>query len=74
MDGEVAKLADFGLSVFAQEVSGTYDSFRGGVERWMAPELLRPSGPNQHYSRQDERSDVYSFSMVCCEVRLVLSS
>lgn len=62
---KVAKLADFGLSVFAGEESRSFHSQRGGLERWMAPELLNTEGPS---SRPTKMSDVYSFGPLCCEV------
>lgn len=62
---KIAKLADFGLSVFAGERSRSFHSQRGGVDRWMAPELLDPDLPS---SRPTKMSDVYSFGVLCCEV------
>ncbi|KAK7686485.1 hypothetical protein QCA50_010082 [Cerrena zonata] len=62
---KVAKLADFGLSVFAGEESRSFHSQRGGLERWMAPELLNTEGPS---SRPTKMSDVYSFGPLCCEI------
>ncbi|KAK7686491.1 hypothetical protein QCA50_010088 [Cerrena zonata] len=62
---KIAKLADFGLSVFAGERSRSFHSQRGGVERWMAPELLDPDLPS---SRPTKMSDVYSFGVLCCEI------
>ncbi|CAL1693920.1 unnamed protein product [Somion occarium] len=64
----VAKLADFGLSVFAGERSKSFHSLRGGSERWMAPELLDPEAMNLISTRPTLASDVYSFGIVCVEI------
>lgn len=70
----VAKLADFGLSVFAGERSKSFHSLRGGSERWMAPELLDPEAMNLISTRPTLASDVYSFGIVCVEVSINLDS
>ena len=61
------KIGDFGLSVFDGEWSGEFGSQRGGNPRWLAPELLLP-GPYKR-PRPTFSSDIYSFAMVCIEVR-----
>ena len=70
IDG-IAKLADFGLSVFAGEYSKSFHSLRGGVCAWQAPELVHPELFDKTSIRPTKQSDVYSFAMVCCEVRRI---
>jgi len=55
----VAKVADFGLSVWAEP------NFRGllGTFQWLPPEVISPE--EQNY---DEKCDVYSFAMVLHEI------
>ena len=71
MSNGVAKLTDFGLSVFAGAHSNAFNSMRGGVCHWLAPEILKPDLFGKVSVRPTKESDVYSFAMVCCEVRLI---
>lgn len=63
-------IADFGLSLFANGHSKNYESKRDGHAQWLAPELLNEQ-PNTR-SRPTKESDIYSFAMVCVEVRLII--
>ena len=69
-----AKVADFGLSVFAQGQSQNYASQRGGNYRWMAPELLSycangsSDSDNGTVPRLTFESDIWSFGMLVYEV------
>lgn len=40
-DGSI-RIADFGLSVYADGHSGNYFSLRSGNMRWLAPEIILP--------------------------------
>ena len=62
------KLADFGLSVFADGSSRSYASMRGGNPRWLAPELIDPDEFGLDSQRPTFCSDVYSFACVLIEV------
>ena len=61
-----AVIADFGLALFASGHSKNYASRRTGNSGWTAPELFHADGLS---SRPTTRSDVYSFAIVCVEVR-----
>ncbi|KAI0071030.1 kinase-like protein [Panus rudis PR-1116 ss-1] len=67
-DDGVAQLSDFGLSVFANERSKSFRSLRGGVEQWLAPEILDPEQYGKTSSRPTYTSDVFAFGMVCIEL------
>lgn len=55
----VAKIADFGLArEVLQETSGILKAWQ-----WLAPEIIDPD-KNEY----DEKSDIYSYGMVCWEV------
>ena len=62
------KLADFGLSVFADGASNSYASVRAGATRWLAPELIDPAEFGKQSSRPTFMSDIYSFACVVIEV------
>lgn len=68
MANNIAKLTDFGLSVFEGQLSKVYKSHRGGAYHWLAPEILKPELFNVVTQRPTKKSDVYSFAMVCYEV------
>ncbi|KAK7680538.1 hypothetical protein QCA50_016319 [Cerrena zonata] len=68
MENNVAKLTDFGLSVFEGQLSRVYRSNRGGACHWLAPEILKPELFNVISQRPTKQSDVYSFAMVCYEI------
>ncbi|GMF14432.1 unnamed protein product [Phytophthora fragariaefolia] len=55
-----AKLADFGLSVFARSSNPDDDAGALGAFRWKAPECLAGAGPTFE-------SDIYSFAMCIIE-------
>eukprot|EP00163_Fabomonas_tropica_P007343 TRINITY_DN17077_c0_g1_i1.p1 TRINITY_DN17077_c0_g1~~TRINITY_DN17077_c0_g1_i1.p1 ORF type:complete len:565 (-),score=149.09 TRINITY_DN17077_c0_g1_i1:118-1572(-) len=57
-----AKVTDFGVS---KEITGSIAFTATGTPHWMAPEVLRAGIENAEY---DERSDVYSFGMLCWEI------
>ncbi|RLN95051.1 hypothetical protein BBJ28_00019839 [Nothophytophthora sp. Chile5] len=57
----VIKLADFGLSVFADRVESASDEGSLGAFRWKAPECLSGAPPTF-------ASDIYSFGMCIIEV------
>lgn len=57
------KLADFGLTVFA-DATRQFTTDQGGTLRWMAPELLRPLG---NFKRTFS-SDIYAYGCVCVEL------
>ena len=67
-----ACLADFGLSnhVDAEMLTWTSESSAntGGTVRWQAPELFDPEKEN---SKPTKETDVYAFSCVCYEVRVI---
>jgi len=55
-----AKVGDFGLSrVLAPNMYGAL-----GTWQWLAPEVTVASGDSTY----DQRSDVYSFGIVCWEI------
>ncbi|KAH8100929.1 kinase-like domain-containing protein [Cristinia sonorae] len=62
------KLADFGLSLFADGTSNHYASARGGSMRWLAPEIIDPEAFGVESSRSTYASDVYSFACTCMEL------
>ena len=57
-------IAEFGLSVFANDNFKDDESRRGGNAEWLSPELLEP----HTHTRPTKASDVYSFAMLCIEV------
>ncbi|KAK0190705.1 kinase-like domain-containing protein [Armillaria mellea] len=57
------RLADFGLTVFA-DATRQFTTNQGGTLRWMAPELLLPSG---NFKRTFS-SDIYAYGCVCVEL------
>ncbi|KAJ7717958.1 kinase-like domain-containing protein [Mycena metata] len=61
-----ARLADFGLAVFAD--SPLAPTKRGGSLRWMAPELLNPESCGLEIWQRTFVSDIYAFSCVCLEM------
>ncbi|KAI0701035.1 kinase-like domain-containing protein [Cytidiella melzeri] len=61
------KIADFGLSLFAEGHSGNYYSRRVGHPLWTAPEIIDPNDPMLRL-RPTRQSDIYSFAMVCVEL------
>jgi serine/threonine protein kinase len=67
-----ACLADFGLSnhVDAEMLTWTSESSAntGGTVRWQAPEFFDPENEN---SKSTKETDVYAFSCVCYEVRVI---
>ncbi|KAJ8582916.1 kinase-like protein, partial [Rhizopogon salebrosus TDB-379] len=72
-----ACLADFGLSLLYSEDVGvtqaSWTSLLHGNIRWLAPELLEPSG-NDMPVRPSKHSDVYSFGGIMLLVCLEASS
>lgn len=65
---DTAVIADFGLSLFAHGHSGNYHSRRAGNQLWTAPELFHPQTGER--LRPTLRADIFSFAMVCIEVRM----
>ena len=67
-----ACLADFGLSIHvdAEMLKWTSESSEntGGTVRWQAPELFDPENED---SKPTKETDVYAFSCVCYEVRVI---
>ena len=67
-----ACLADFGLSnhVDAEMLTWTSESSAntGGTVRWQAPELI---GSENENSKPTKETDIYAFSCVCYEVRVI---
>lgn len=63
------RLADFGLSVFADGASNHYASVRAGATKWLAPEMIDPEEFDSQSTRPTFRSDVYSFACVLIEAR-----
>ncbi|KAJ7916171.1 kinase-like domain-containing protein, partial [Mycena leptocephala] len=61
-----ARLADFGLTVFADGPLAPTN--RGGSARWMAPELLDPKSCGLDVFKRTFASDIYSFACVCLEL------
>lgn len=66
-DGSI-KIADFGLSLFAEGHAGNYHSRRVSHPLWTAPEILDPENSMLRL-RPTRASDMYSFAIVCVEVR-----
>lgn len=62
------RIADFGLSVYAEYGSGALGSMRGGNTRWLAPELIFPELYGTSSSRPTYASDVYAFGCVALEL------
>ncbi|THH29984.1 hypothetical protein EUX98_g4198 [Antrodiella citrinella] len=62
------KLADFGMSLFADTSSNSYGSVRGGCVRWLAPEIIDPESFGSQSSRPTYASDVYSFACTVIEL------
>ncbi|KIK70059.1 hypothetical protein GYMLUDRAFT_539153 [Collybiopsis luxurians FD-317 M1] len=61
-DKHVARVADFGLSKFIDNIRGqSMESRRPGSVRWMAPECLQRTPPTI-------ASDVYSLGISICEI------
>ncbi|KDQ55758.1 hypothetical protein JAAARDRAFT_133559 [Jaapia argillacea MUCL 33604] len=64
-----ARLADFGLSIFADSTRGAFTTSSGaGSTRWMAPELMQPQQFGFDRARRSRPSDVYAFGHVCLEI------
>ncbi|KAF9651098.1 kinase-like protein [Thelephora ganbajun] len=66
-----ARLADFGLSTLISDPANptASSSFaKGGMTRWMGPELLDPDQFGLKDSRPTKASDCYSLAMVILEV------
>ncbi|KDQ55762.1 hypothetical protein JAAARDRAFT_133522 [Jaapia argillacea MUCL 33604] len=64
-----ARLADFGLSIFADSTQGAFTTSSGaGSTRWMAPELMQPRQFGYDRARRSRPSDVYAFGHVCLEI------
>ncbi|KDQ55759.1 hypothetical protein JAAARDRAFT_133505 [Jaapia argillacea MUCL 33604] len=64
-----ARLADFGLSIFADSTRGAFTTSSGaGSTRWMAPELIQPEQFGYDHARRSRPSDVYAFGHVCLEI------
>ncbi|KAJ7170996.1 kinase-like domain-containing protein [Mycena filopes] len=61
-----ARLADFGLSTFAD--GPLVPTKRGGSLRWMAPELIDPESCELVSFQRTFASDIYSFGCVCLEL------
>jgi len=64
-----ARVADFGLSIFA-EVTKTFhpSTARHGSSRWMAPELINPAGFNLPKAKKTPATDVFAFACLCVEL------
>lgn len=60
------KIADFGLSLYAEGMSKNYASAREGNPAWTAPEIIDTKTMTR--LRATHESDIYSFAMVCIEV------
>ena len=65
-----AMLTDFGMGVLADAHSGRYASNHGGAYQYCAPEILDPDAVGAADDRPTRASDIYSFAMVCVEVRV----
>ncbi|KAK7687327.1 hypothetical protein QCA50_009833 [Cerrena zonata] len=63
-----ACLADFGLSAFSDITSNQFATIQGGVESWLAPEILDPEAFDIASDRQTHAGDIYSFACVCIEL------
>ncbi|KAJ7170995.1 kinase-like domain-containing protein [Mycena filopes] len=61
-----ARLADFGLAVFADDPLAP--TKRGGSLRWMAPELIHPQSCRLDIFQRTFASDMYAFGCVCLEL------
>ncbi|KAJ7646306.1 kinase-like domain-containing protein, partial [Mycena polygramma] len=62
---EHCQLADFGLAIVTDATLGTTSTARGGLPRWMAPELHDPKIESK---RPTKASDVYAFACLCIEL------
>ena len=62
------RLADFGLSGFADATLVTHTSNNAGSIRWMAPELHIPEIFDLKELRRTAASDVYALACVALEV------
>ncbi|KAI0088689.1 kinase-like domain-containing protein [Irpex rosettiformis] len=60
------KIADFGLSLYAEGMSKNYASAREGNPAWTAPELF--DRKTMQRLRGTREGDIYSFAMVCIEL------
>ncbi|KDQ56034.1 hypothetical protein JAAARDRAFT_132976 [Jaapia argillacea MUCL 33604] len=67
-DGYHARIADFGLAVFADASIQTHTKSDDGTQRWMAPELLAPDVCGYTRFQRTTMTDVYAFGCVCLEV------
>jgi len=63
-----AMLSDFGLSWILDDLpSGHTTSVQGGTLRYLAPELMSGSDPDEHVY-PTAKSDVYAFACTCVQV------
>ncbi|KAJ7305459.1 kinase-like domain-containing protein [Mycena albidolilacea] len=60
-----ARLVDFGLATFVDSETSLKSSTRGGIPRWMAPELLLAQ---EGAFRRTPAFDVWAFGCVSCEI------
>jgi serine/threonine protein kinase len=63
-----ARLADFGLTAFAEATMPSQSTSRRGSIRWMAPELHRPQSVGLDVFKRTPATDVYAFACICVEV------
>ncbi|CAL1715582.1 unnamed protein product [Somion occarium] len=61
-------VADFGLAVFADNISQANDSERGGNPNWLAPELNPSLGGLNSSTRPTYQGDIYSYGCVIIEL------
>ena len=66
-----ARIADFGLAVFADGASRTFGSVRGGNIRWLAPEIMDPNHFKNTSTRPTCAADIYSFACLLVEVSVL---
>lgn len=69
----VAKLADFGVTTFARKYARDYYSWHDDSESWDAPELIERNAVYPNLTNPSPASDVYSFGLVCIEVKATSS-
>lgn len=66
----MAVIADFGLAVYIHGHSTRYVSSRSGPQQWLAPEMMNAHGKRDDNVRHTAQGDLYTFGIVCVEVRV----
>lgn len=64
------RLADFGLSNFADATSATGSPTRHGLPTWTAPEMIDPGVFGMRSARSTRQTDIFDFAAFCWEVSI----